>query len=217
MSYPSLWIQSLLLLSAQRSQIISSIQGQRQKESGFVDEEITSGESIHSNPNVHFTFVRTFQQSTISVPQHTPQPEAFWPLTIQPAASFLENVGNGFVTSHFPIHIHCILQAIICGSGSVDFSWSLDGPCDDNKQSTLHVTSRPYHITWRSLAFFSHFHAPDSLKVCRIKSPVTFLVQEPGLYIITARLNEQEASYLPLVISPSASEDAPSPGSAGKC
>lgn len=209
MPYPPLWIQSLLLLSARRSPAISFVHEQKKKEPGLLDEEIVSGEVISSYPDSGLTFAHTFQQTTVTAPPNMPSPETFWPLTIQPAASFLEVVGNGFVTSYFPVQVHGVLQAIVCGNGSAEFSWSLDGPYDENRQPARLITSQPHFITWTSLAFFSQYRAPESLKICQIKKAISFLAQEPGLFLITARLNGQEASYLPLVISPSTSENVP--------
>lgn len=202
MPIPSHWIQSLLILSPRRSPIIEAFKEEKSKAMGGSTEETTIHVERQSKGSPTWAVHSTQSQHTVkhSGPVHR---EAInWPLTVQPAASFLEIVGNGVVVTHLPIQIDAVLQAVICGSGSVNFSWTLTGPYTATSQTQVPLlfTSGSRYVTWRSLAFFPSMPASQLVQICTMKEPISFLAQESGLYLITAFLNEQEASYLPLAV-----------------
>jgi hypothetical protein len=201
MPHPPLWIQSLLLLSARPSPVISQLVRQRMKEAGIQEVKKVTGAISEEDPVTGLEVISIFQQSTVMAPPNSPRPEAYWPLTIQPRASFLEVLGNGLVTTFFPYQVHGVLHAVMCGEGRRDeFSWSLDGPYGEGKQPTRLITSRSRPLEWRSLTYFPAYRAPGPLKMSIVREAVAFLARESGLYLITARLNGQESSYLPLLI-----------------
>jgi hypothetical protein len=199
MSHPPIWIQSLLLLSARPSPIISQLARQRMREAGVLEVEKVTGAISEEDPVTGLEVISIFRQSTVTGPRNT-RPEAFWPLTIQPRASFLEVLGNGLVTAFFPYQVHGVLHAIICGEGPGEFSWSLDGPLGEGRQPARLITSHPRRLEWKELTYHPSSRTPSSLRMSIIREAVTFVAPASGLYLITAYLKEQEASYLPLLI-----------------
>ncbi|MBX5450900.1 hypothetical protein [Thermogemmatispora sp.] len=200
MPHSQIWIQSLLLLSARPSPVISLLAQQRMKEAGIQEVQRVTGAISEEDPVTGLEVISIFQRRTVMASSDSPRPLAHWPLTVQPRASFLEVLGNGLVTTFFPYQVHCVLQAVICGEGAGEFSWTLDGPLGEGRQASRLITSRRRQLEWRALTYLPAYQMPSSLRMSIIREPVTFVAPESGLYLITAYLNGGEASYLPLVI-----------------
>ena len=203
------WIQSLLLISGRRPPGLEQLSEELQQRFGgqapsverFQVDSRESGrlaEPLPPNvPSMHT--ISQVASARVSAHMHLTdltREGPFWPASLQPRLSLVEVLGNGVVVDHLPAPIPFVLYAIVCGKQSVEFAWELNGPHQQNAIPRTLFASSPKPVRWQSVPLFPQL----GIGVAQVKEAAQPVVEEEGLYFVTAKLNNLEVNRIPLSV-----------------